>query len=286
MDDKSNKISIGILGVDGALGKYLLQAFEVRGYTVFGFSKRLVEWVSGYAEIKDWHSKHQCTIIINCIGATNVLRCETDKPYRDAGNILPLQILRQYFKDSFSTLQIISFSTDQVYAGVGDAREGDENPQNHYGVSKWLGDQLICDIGCVFRLNYVWRGTNSKASFTDWVFDTAIKQEEVNIFTDVLFNPVIPLTIFEAIIFAISKNLKGIYNLGAITGISKSDFYLEFCSKLNISNPNILKKTYSEVCPISRPLNMVMNTEKLSSLGFSMPQIDDIIMAISAEYLN
>ena len=77
-------------------------------------------------------------------------------------------------------------------------------------------------------------------------------------------------TIFNVINILIKKNLHGIYNLGTKDGMSKKEFALYFCEKVNLDTKNIAGNSIDEVDLIAkRPKDMRLNSEKLENDSLS-----------------
>lgn len=94
-------------------------------------------------------------VVLNCAGAVNVDRCETDHDYALTGNRdFVLNLLRAQSSAGF---RLIHISTDYVFDGT--AGPPDEsatpNPINFYGESKLLGEQAIHaakNDSCIVRI--------------------------------------------------------------------------------------------------------------------------------------
>ena len=271
-----------IIGSKGTLGAYLSQAL-CDHFIIHRFDKRFNRENNHLDELTNIISKRSIETIINCVGATDVQRCERDNEYAYNGNIIIPKVVSKIIKRSRGSVHVINFSSDQVYPGSGNAREGDAMPINEYGRSKLMGEQFLTSQTCNLRINYVSKGVN-RVSFSDWVVNSAKKREHVTIFNDIYFNPVDLQTLEDCVKFILKKKIKGTFNLGSMSKLHKADFYVILTRMLGIENPNVKVSSYSCINEISKPLDMSMNIEHSLNHGFYLPSLDNVLKNIVREY--
>jgi dTDP-4-dehydrorhamnose reductase len=143
-----------LTGASGLLGSALLQTAPANLHILAQYNTHPITSVRGTKTTKQCDLTdldalgalfHNDTInlVINCAGAVNVDRCETDQHYAISGNV---QVVRNLQVMSIkSPFRLIHFSTDYVFSGEkGPSSEADlPNPINFYGKSKLSAEQLI-----------------------------------------------------------------------------------------------------------------------------------------------
>lgn len=126
--------------------------------------------------------------------------------------------------------KMVYISTDAVFSGNKDGaytEEDNVDPINVYGSSKLKGEDYIQDIlddYLILRTNiYGWNKQN-KQSFAEWVYNSYLKGEEFNMFTDVLYTPIYVGNFAKALNEILDKNIQGLYNFTGSEHCSKFDF--------------------------------------------------------------
>ena len=229
-------------------------------------------------------------IFINLAAITDVDFCETNQEITYKINTEFPSLVSRTLKLSKKNYYIIQISTDQVYDGRGPHEEQTVNPINYYSQTKLEIDKILLNYNSIsLRTNFFGKSYNDKKlSFSDKIFDSCLKNQELNVFNDVYFSPVSFNTIFYVIKNLIKKNLNGIYNLGTKAGMSKEEFALYFCKCLNLDSKNIIGNPQNKVSLIAkRPRDMRLNSKKLENdLGIKFKNLKDEIKSIKDEYIK
>lgn len=273
-----------LLGSNGSLGKYLFNRLEASQYSLICYNKKVHSYETFLVDLNKIFKKYSFSIIINCIAATDLKKCEFNKLYSYNGNVLPLKVISDFCEEKNDRFLIIHFSTDQIYSGKKRNEEIENCPLNEYGRSKLFGEDLIKEKACIFRTNYLWRGSKNKISYTDWIYNTAVNKIDVKIFKNIIFNPVYPDIIYKAVLRVFKGYQPFILNLGCVNYFSKADFYEDFTNLLNISNSNANREDFYPVDSIDRPLNMAMDVKKAIRAGFYLPEKEEVLLALVEEY--
>jgi dTDP-4-dehydrorhamnose reductase len=274
--------NILIIGSQGTLGRYLSRSLN-KSFTLHTYDERIQSLEGQINKINNLLHENKITWVINAVGSTNVNRCEVDKDYAFKGNVLVPKVISRLQNDNDFKFGIINFSSDQVYSGLGNSFEHEEDPQNEYGRTKLTGEKFLLKNVCNLRINYVSKGTK-RQSFTDWVVNTASKKELVELYSDVYFNPVDLSCLADCTKKVIAERVFGTINIGCKSKISKADFYLQLAKNLSLVNPNAKISTYAKSNIIPRPLDMSMNVSKASELGFKLPSIKAVMINLLKEY--
>ena len=138
---------------------------------------------------------------------------------------------------------LIHISTDHVYDSLYPNKESDIIIRNYYALTKYTGE-LACasKYTTILRTNFVGRSNAlHRESLTDWVYKSLINKQQVEVLSDVYFNPVSINTLCKVIQISIeNKEKSGVYNVGSVSkeGVSKAVFDFMLCKiwKFDCSN--------------------------------------------------
>lgn len=183
-------------------------------------------------------------------------------------------------------------STDAVFDGYKLKSKFSEKDKTNaisvYGRSKEKGENAVLsnsNANSVIRVINLF-GIGNKDNFLQKMIDTLSKNKEFNGITDQINNPLNVNLAAEAILFAISNNLKGIYNLGSIESVSNHNLLIQVAKKYKL-DPSLIKKiTFKEFMIdkiATRKQNSILITDKFqkASNGKILKNIND-----SVAYLN
>jgi len=228
-------------------------------------------------------------LVINLAAATNVDKCEGDiRMAATANTIIPQRISESLVKISNSGIHFVHISTDQVYSGEGNHLEDKVLPTNIYGLTKLAGEFAVrYPQTTILRTNFVGRSrVPHRKSFSDWIVESSVKNINVTLYSDVIFNPIHTSTLNSAITKIYRSKLFGTFNYGSKGAISKSNFALKLTRLLNLSNNNArIGKSDENADRVRRPLNMTMCVDLIEQkLGLTCPTIEDEILKTAKEY--
>lgn len=206
-------------------------------------------------------------VLIHTAAAVNVDRCEEDREYAYKLNTeLTQTIVDICRKDN---IKLIYISTDAVYDGTktGLYTEQDEvGPVNYYGETKLKGEYAVETLSnsLILRTNIYGKNIQNKKSFGEWIVDSLLEDKELNMFTDIMFSPVLVNELARVIDRCIEKDLQGRYLACGTGSISKYDFGLLVKNKFGISSGKINKSISDEVnFKAKRSKNMGMSNRRL-----------------------
>jgi len=221
-------------------------------------------------------------IIINAAAYTAVDKAESDKNQSFQINTTAVELLAKEAK--YLDAWLIHYSTDYVFDGsqLSPYKEGDiTNPQTVYGKSKLEGEHLIAKSQCkylIFRTSWLYsiRGKN----FLKTIISLAKEKDELRIVSDQIGAPTsaeLVANITALCIYKISQNnlaikdISGIYHLTASGSTSWHAFAKHFLKEaenlgeiFSVKSEEIIAINSLElILPTKRPLNSILNTEKL-----------------------
>ena len=129
-----------VLGANGMLGSACVRTFGPlaigRDLEDFDLSER-ADTLGAITHLRP-------SLIVNCAGATDVDRCETDHGYADRGNSLAAKHVAE--AAAVVGARLLHLSTDFVFAGDKKEpykEEDTPDPVNYYGHSKLVGEESV-----------------------------------------------------------------------------------------------------------------------------------------------
>jgi dTDP-4-dehydrorhamnose reductase len=210
-------MKILVTGASGMLGatlvkvlskKYSIYATGNSDFVNLAFNYKKFDLLNdSYEELIEWANPD---IIIHCGALTNGNYCN-QKPL-EALNVNGVSV-RKLIDATNSSVKIIYISTDAVFSsGLHLAKEKDcVFPENVYGKSKELGEFFLLNSDrdySIVRTTIVGLNENkNKSGFVEWIINSAKKGEQINLFDDVLFNPISIWELTEELDYLISNNL-------------------------------------------------------------------------------
>ena len=241
-----------------------------------------------FSNLKNQIEKLKIDIIINCIGYTSVENCEInpEKAFEINRN-LPF-LLSKLSKEL--AIKLVHISTDHLFDGS--SKMNNElikpNPLNCYAKSKYEGELMVIKTdpnALIIRTNFFGFGPTYKKSFSDYIIDELTHKNELNLFSDVFYTPILVSDLSRAIEKLIQKNCIGVYNICSNERISKYEFGLKICDEFSFN-----KKLISEVSIkerndlVDRPTEMSLSNKKLNNEGIFIKSIDDQVRELKIQY--
>lgn len=289
-----DKNLIFVIGGDGLFGCTLVPVLK--------FNKRNVKTVSRTNQASDYNvdfsdpvcvneflDEHKPATIINLAGLTDVDFCEASPNMSFRANVKVVENIAHWIKDSQSGCHLIHISTDHVYDGHGSHKENDVTITNYYAFSKFAGElaaQLVPST--IYRTNFFGKSFCPKRrSLSDWLFTSLTSGDSIQVFDDVLFNPLSMDTLSEFILQSIDKKPIGLYNLGSRDGFSKADFAYSFSKVLGLDSKNMRRTTTDKVnfLKIYRPKIMLMDCSKFETdFKIVLPTLEEEIIKVARKY--
>lgn len=282
------KKKILILGGSGLLGSFLNKNLKKK-YSVIATSSK--SSVNKYYKLNALNQKKliklinffKPNIIINCIGFTDVDRCEIEKKIAIDLNVLIINNVADILK-SKKNIHLIHISTDQVYNNNRlkiKNMEKNTNPINYYGLTKLIGEKKALEYNqsTVLRTNFFGKSISKKKSYSDYIIHNLKKNKKIRVASNIYFNPVSMNYLLKTIHRIIIKKAYGLYNLGSKDFVSKYNFVKKIAKLKNFNLKQII--SFKSGSKHSRPLGMVMSIKKIEKkLNFKIPKLDKMLNEI------
>lgn len=268
-------MKILITGASGLLGSRLTKYFKNKKYDVYpiGFTNNQIRKCN-LTKLKEFdilYNKIKPNIIINLACLSDVDTCEYNLEKAINLNSLVLKNINKIIKDD--NVKIVHISTDHLYNSSGKNKEDNIIITNNYSLSKYIGEKYILNKKfIILRTNFFGKSISSKQSFSDWILSN-YKNNNINLFEDVYFNPISISTLCQIISKVMKSNKYGIYNVGSSKVISKYQFG-KLLIKLKGTKSKIKKTSiYRSNLVAKRPQFMGMNVN-LFNKTFNFKEID------------
>lgn len=282
-----------VTGATGLLGSTLIPILRQQGKDVITNARSgRVDYKLDMADVcavTNFLNEIKPATIVNLIGLTNVDICEAQPSSAYIMNTRVVENIAGWISSTKASCHLIQISTDQVYDGIGPHLESNPALTNYYAFSKYAGE-LAASVttGTVLRTNFFGRSrSDRRKSLTDWLFHSLTNCDPIQVFEDVLFNPLSMVTLAEIIELVMMKRPAGIFNLGSHGGMSKADFAFAFAKETNLPTSFMTCTSSDKVSFLNtyRPKDMRMDCMKFESeLGIKLPKLRDEIALVAREY--
>ena len=293
----SSKKKMLITGASGLLGSnlayYFKYKYDIEGWysshkvVIDGIKMRKVDIISGKALDKIIEEAAP-DIIIHCASLTDVDFCQSHRSLTKLVNIDGTRRLTQAAKGL--EVKLIYISTDSVYDGSkGNFNEEDPvNPCNYYGQSKYEGEEAVREKenSLMLRTNIFGWNVQEKDSIAEWVLHQLIKHNAIKGFKDAHFSSIYTFEFARILEEAIKKGLKGLYNCGSRTSLSKYEFACTLAERFKLDK-SLVEPVNIDDFPFvaKRGKNLSLDSSKLSyDLGVELPTIEESLDAFLHDY--
>ncbi|MFV8827441.1 dTDP-4-dehydrorhamnose reductase [Alkalihalobacterium sp. APHAB7] len=261
-----------ITGANGQLGKELTrEAKQVSEVTAVGKEKLDITNVS---EVKEIVNNIKPDIIVHSAAYTAVDNCENEK--KKAFEVNSLGTLNVTKAADQVGASIVYLSSDYIFSGEKTTPyiERDEpNPKNIYGMSKWLGEQLIQSSTSKFHIvRTSWLFGSGGENFVKTILKLAKQNKEIKVVNDQVGSPTYTKDLAGVIMQLIYKKF-GIYhvsNMGCCTWYMFAKHILKQAGY----DPGLIQPTTTQEygARATRPAYSALGHESLQREGIPDPR--------------
>lgn len=288
-------MKILITGSFGMLGQYLCDQLEKDNFKIFKTSRRNVS-SKNFISIDFLNFNHDYQkkleefvtpdLIIHAGALTNVDECERDNKKADLINTISTKKLINIFKG----IKIIYISTDAVF---GDQKKRYENseasPLNYYGKTKLRSENIVLKEknSLVIRTTPVGLNQLNNSSFINWIYNNYKQNNELEVFDNIIFNPIHPTQLSKFISLLINSNSRGIWHINNNDRISKYKFVKKLLNELNWKKNKVIKTQYNyKMLLAKRSTNQVLYCNKFKKFfNKNMPSLNSTINIIKKDLI-
>jgi dTDP-4-dehydrorhamnose reductase len=280
-------MKILVTGVSGLLGLNLALQLRSRAI-VSGVYHAHPIWIDGVetraadvcsaAAVDALVSAFRPDAIVHTAGLTSVDACERDPARAARLNVDAARIAAE--AAARCGAHLIHISTDQLFDGSRPFVDETAAPAplNVYGRSKRDAERAVvqaCPAVTIVRTNFFGWGTSIRRSFSDWIVDALDRGDQLDMFTDAWFTPILVNDLIERLLLLVERGPAGIIHIAGAERLTKHGFALQLAATLGYSPDRIAGRPLQTFgLPARRPLDMSLSTEKARRLfGAPMPGV-------------
>lgn len=212
----------------------------------------------------------QPQIVIHTAGLTNVEECEVKPELAQHINVeLAVNVAQACARLG---LPLVHISTDHLFSG--DASLVDEThptaPINAYGRTKAEAEFRVFEAhpqALVIRTNFYGWGPSYRRSFSDTVIGALRSGNELTLFKDILYTPILIETVTQAAHDLINLKASGIFHVVGDERISKYEFGLKIAEEFKLDS-SLIRPGFQidQVSLVQRPRDMSLSNQKTCNL--------------------
>ncbi|MEK9171761.1 MAG: sugar nucleotide-binding protein, partial [Patescibacteria group bacterium] len=204
---------------------------------------------------------------VHCAAKTNLDWCEANPMLA-----LKINVEASAYLSAIASqhgIRVIYVSTDSVFYGNKCwYNESDTvGPINHYARTKFMAESSFhapkdIIVRCSF---YGWNLPDQPPGLFQFFYDQLRSGEYIDGWQDVYFSPLSTFQMADVLLDMMQRGWDGgLYHLGSLWGGSKYEFALELCEIFDLI-PRVRRIPYVQSGLVQRPMNITLNTAKLSS---------------------
>lgn len=277
----------GILGMLGYnLAKTLQDRCQVTGIDIVGLDRNDLQYRKGSLfdkeDLEQSIREEKPEVLIHTAAMVNVDKCEEEPESAVRLNAEVTKSLAEIC-DQYN-IKMVYISTDAVFDGESRqlySEEDETNPLNIYAKTKLDGERYVMQYpgNLVFRTNIYGRNIQKKTSFGEWICSELLKGNELKMFSDIDFSPILVNELAEIIYESCKKDLRGLYHACGTGCITKYEFGIKMKSIFHIDTGTITEADSSSMnFQAKRPKHMGMSNEKLcKALGIHISTPEESI---------
>jgi dTDP-4-dehydrorhamnose reductase len=283
-----------ILGSTGFLGSYFAKDFG-QGALEHSRSPRenasntIIAELEEEKDLVELFKEHDFSCIINCVALADLEKCEKNPELAKWLNqTLPGMLAKHA---SRNRKKLVHISTDAVFnSSLMYVREDEKkNPQNVYARTKLAGENLVLKEAreaYVFRVNFFGKSPK-KNGLLDFFYLNFMSKQISKGFSDVYFTPIYAKDAVHLIRQIIQSNSPGVYHVAGAERLSKYEFGKKIARAMNTSEQLVVPTPYKTASlQVDRTLELSLSTEKIRSLGYTIPSLASGINRAVTELRN
>lgn len=231
-----------------------------------------------HAKLKESILQAAPDYLIHTAALINVDLCEEEVELAQRLNCELTAFLAKICEDI--SCKMVYISTDAVFDGENERLYTEQDvtdPVNQYGRTKLLGEREVLQRDhLVVRTNIYGFNVQEKNSFGEWIYKSLQRGENLNMFTDIDFSPILVNELTEIIMRLLEEDFHGLYHICASGAISKYEFG-KYLQKVFSLPDGQIHESVSDNFPFKakRSKHMGMSNEKVRkelSIEISTPE--------------
>ncbi len=273
-------MKIVVTGVKGQLGYDVVRVLKSRNYTnIIGIDIDDLDITDSNA-VREFMSLCKPNVIIHCAAYTAVDQAQDSKEVCMNVNVNGTRNLVNAAENHDA--KIVYVSTDYVFDGKksGSYDVTDlPNPISVYGESKFLGELETQEYQKHFIVRISWAFGKNGSNFVKTMLKLGREKEFINVVSDQIGSPTYTYDLSHLLVDMIETEKYGTYHASNEGMCTWFDFAKEIfnIARIDIDVNPILTEQY--ITKAKRPMNSLMNKNKLDELGFSrLPNWKDALV--------
>lgn len=223
---------------------------------------------------------HQPDVVIHTAGYTNVDACQNSPDIAEYINVVLTENVVQACVEL--DIPLVHISTDQIFSGEQShlTESATPCPVNVYGKTKAMAEAVVLaqhKDALIIRTNFYGWGTSYRRSFSDFIIKNLRDSCEIDLFDDVLYNPINTAQLVETVHELLSLKASGIYHVVGDECLSKYAFGEKVVRKFDL-NFKLVKRCLlaNKTGWVRRPLDMSLSNQKVCKLlGKNMGDVNN-----------
>jgi dTDP-4-dehydrorhamnose reductase len=266
-------MKILITGANGQLAREFQKLSGDPRYEITAFDREHLD-IADPAAVASTLSRHNPNVLLNCAAYNFVDKAEEcfDDAYRV--NALGVKTLAAACRKN--NILLVHYSSDYVFDGTKEdfyTEEDEPNPLNRYGKSKLDGETFLreeTDRFLLFRVSWVFG--EGEQNFLYKLSEWAKKNRVLKIVCDQISIPTYTKDIVNLSMFAIQKELRGLYHITNNGYASRYEVARYFLERLEMDNLILPVASDYFPTPARRPYFSAMSNLRLSDkLNVAIP---------------
>lgn len=208
--------------------------------------------------------------VIHTAGLTSVEKCESEP---ELAHNINVTLASNVAKACASLgIQFVHISTDHLFSGQESFVTEDHPvaPINVYGRTKAEAELSVLQgnpQALVIRTNFYAWGTSYRHSFSDIVIEALRAGNDLTLFQDVFYTPILAETVAKAVHELIGRKASGIFNVVGDRRISKYEFGLKIAEEFDLDPRGITPGLFADQPNlVQRPHDMSLSNQKVCDL--------------------
>lgn len=291
MSSNNDKKRVLITGVSGLLGNNLaalwkdhceiLGIFNSHPLGIAGVRTQGLDLLSG-GQLRQVIKDFRPQVVLHTAALADVEACEGQRERALQMNCGMVTCVVDAL--AHSGAKLVHISTDAFYNGDRKGPHTEEEPidsANYYGYTKYLGEleALKYPDALVVRTAFFGRNVQAKQSFIEQIIAKLAQGQRIKGFTNSITSMIHIPDLADLIYKAIEKNLKGVYNFGCGTSMSKHDFAVRVAGLYGL-DASLIDPMKIEDFPFKAPRakDLSLNVSKLAGhLGQRIVSLEESV---------
>lgn len=227
-------------------------------------------------------------VIVHAAGLTSVDECERSPARAHHANVvIAAQVA---YAAARMNVPLIHISTDHLFSGSHSLSTETTlvQPLNQYAITKALAEtevQKVNPAALIVRTNFFGWGHASRQSFSDWLINNLRANQDLPLFTDVFFTPILADTLAFAAHELLEVGASGIFNVVGDERLSKYEFALLLADQFSLPRERIfLKHISGSHLVAARPRDMSLDNQKTrQALGRNLGSISQFLLELQTQ---